>query len=619
MNNGILTIQKKIIFICIITIIMCIYTARLFSIQVIDNYIYSRQADEISRREQILLTRRGEIFDRNFDQPLATNIDVFAVSLDLAAVPSDALQNLIRRLAQVLNTDTEYLWSRISPEKNGAQSIREIWSRATYRQIADIAERIIYFPGISWESRPARYYPNGALMTHVLGYTGKISPEELQILYNQGYSSALEIGKTGIERQYDGILRGRNGLNYGRVDASGTRVGELEDIPPVLGNSLVLTIDRHIQLLAEKALGERTGGVVILKPSTGEIIALASYPDYDPNIFTSDGGTQKIVSIQNDPRSPLINRTIQSTASPASTFKVLMSVAALDALPFDPLKTVYCAGSIFVVDRWFHCHDKNGHGHVNLYQALAESCNIYFYTLGKDHLEIENIVDNSLKFGMGTVSGIDLPGEVPGFVPSPEWKEKTYGEQWYTGDTINFSIGQGYLTITPLQLANVTAAVVNDGIIYQPHILKEVRNQTSLKLINEIEPRILRDLDIDNRVFEEVRKAMRMVITSGTPRDVITDNPQQIIGKTGTAEAQGDDLHSWFTAYLGSDEDNHDDGHVITVWVDSSNEWEWWAPKAANIIMHGITHGLTFEETVQDLQPLWYLPPGILAENRDTL
>lgn len=609
--------RKQVVFIVITLLVMAIYIGRLFSIQIIDNYVYSHQADEISRRKQIILTRRGEIFDRNFDQPLATNVDVFTIMLDLSQVPADGLQLLITKLSRIIDVDEQYLWNKIPATKKRDLRSYKIWNGVTYRQIAIIAERMDEFPGISWESSPVRYYPQGNLLAHVLGYTGEISSEELQILYNQGYASAREIGKTGIEKYYDNILRGDDGIRYGRFDARGRRIQEIEDIPPQLGNSLVLTIDRHIQLLTEKALGERTGGAVVLEPSTGKILAMASYPNYNPNIFSLDSTEQKIAAVQNDPRSPLLNRAIQSADSPASTFKILMSVAALQEKEFNPLDTIHCSGSTLIGNRVFHCHQLSGHGSVNLYQALAQSCNIYFYSIGKEYLGINGILDTALKFGLGEINRVDLPGEVRGLLPSPEWKKKTYNEPWVLGDTVNLSIGQGFLTVTPLQLANITAGTVNNGIIYQPYILSEVRDQTSLRLISKTEPRILIDTGIAPEVFEVVREAMRFTITNGTPREVITSNATEIIGKTGTAETNKKNLHSWFTAYVPANEGSQDEGYVIVVWVDASNEWEWWAPKAANLIIHGITHKLTFENTVRDLQPLWYLSLNDLATNQE--
>ena len=362
-----------------------------------------------------------------------------------------------------------------------------------------------------------------------------------------------------------------------------------------MGTSLVLTIDRHIQRLTEKALGERTGGVVILDPANGEIIAMASYPAYDPNVFSTNSGGQEIADIHNDPRSPLLNRTIQAAGSPASTFKILMSTAMLQEEVFDPLKTIYCSGSIPVANRVFHCHVRSGHGSVNMYTAIAESCNVYFYTIGKDYLGIDGILDFSLQFGLGDITGIDLPEEVRGLLPSPEWKERTYNDPWVIGDTVNLSIGQGFLTVTPLQLANITAGIVNDGIIYQPHLLKETRDQTSLELITKTQPRVLRDIGIEPSVFEKIKRAMRLVVTEGTARWALTSDAVEIAGKTGTAEGSPQaEPHSWFTAYMPGN--SQEQKYVITIWVDGSNEWEWWAPKAANIIIHGIAKNLTFEE-----------------------
>lgn len=606
-NSGI--DQKKLIIISSLMLaVFGLYIVRLFSLQIVDNYIYKAQADEVSRRRQIIPTRRGEVYDRNFDQPLVTNIDTFAILLDLSEVPGDGLQELIGRLANALNTDETLLWSKIPSSRNDNFTRYEIWSGASFHQISGIAERIDQYPGISWESRPTRYYTQRDLMAHVLGFTGEITSEELQILYNQGYAGAREIGKTGVEKQYDDLLRGEEGIRYGRVDARGRQVQDLEDVPPELGNSLVLTLDRHIQRLVEDAIGPRIGGAVVMNPANGEILAMHSYPDYDPNIFYSAGADSDIQRLNSDPRAPLINRTIQAAGSPASTFKTLMSVAMLQEQAFDPQEEIYCPGYVVVGDRTFHCHDLDGHGYVNMYEALAESCNVYYYTIGKDHLEVEGILDYSLRFGLGDYSGIDLPNEVRGLLPTPEWKELNFNSPWVGGDTVNLSIGQGYLTVTPLQMANLTAAIVNDGLVYQPHVLKEVRDQSSLELIDTFEPRILRDIGVDPGVFQEVRKGMEMVVTDGTARWVITSDSTQIAGKTGTAQTGFEEKkHSWFISYAPADAEESEQQYVVVVWIDAANEWDWWGPKAANIIIHGIMNNMNFEDTVRDLQPLWYL------------
>jgi penicillin-binding protein 2 len=614
-SSNALSRDKAVVFGVLILSVMIIYIVRLFSMQIVDNYIYREQADEVSRRSEIITTRRGEIFDRNFDQPLVTNIDTFAILLNLSQVPADGLQSLIERLADYLGTDSAYLWSRIPAQRNSGFAAYEIWSGAGYHQIARIAENIDLFPGVSWESRATRYYPQGALLAHVLGYTGEITAEELQILYNQGYAGARFIGKSGIEKQYDDILRGKDGIRFGRVDARGRRIYDLEDIPPQLGQSVVLTIDRHIQDLVEKALGPRTGAALVLDPATGEIIAMASYPDYDPNIFYNSESGDRIESLYNDPRSPLLNRTIQAASGPASTFKTLMTAALLQEEAFDPHEEIYCSGYITVGDRIFRCHDLSGHGPVDMYDALAESCNVYFYTIGKDYLGVQAIVDYSLKFGLGDYTGVDIPGEVRGLLPDPEWKERTFGIPWVGGDTVNMSIGQGFLTVTPIQMANLVAAIVNDGVVYQPHILKEIRNQASLELISQFEPRVLRDLSMSPEVFAEVRRALRGVITDGTAEVVITTRDVDVAGKTGTGQSgQEDYKHSWFISYAPYDPAPGEKQYVVVVWVDATNEWEWWAPKASNIILHGIVNNMSFEEAVLDLQPLWYFSRTQLRE-----
>jgi penicillin-binding protein 2 len=346
---------------------------------------------------------------------------------------------------------------------------------------------------------------------------------------------------------------------------------------------------------------------VVLKPSSGEILAMVSYPFYDANLFYTERSAEEFTDLSLDPTFPFINRTIQSSYPPASTFKVIMSTALVEEEAFPITRTVTCTGEIFYGDRIFRCHSKVGHGPLALFGGLAESCDVYFYTAG-DELGIERIVYYSREFGLGAPAGIDLPGESPGFLPTPEWKQRTQAMIWLGGDTLNISIGQGYLLVTPLQLANVIAMIVNEGRVYRPHVLKEVRDPQSGDLIQEIEPEILRISPIRKDTFRTVQQAMRMVITEGTAEVVLTTEAVAVAGKTGTGEAGFEDRwHSWFAAYAPYTTEDPEERVVVVVMVEAENEWEWWAPKAANVIFQGIFANQTYEEAVEILKPWWYI------------
>ena len=244
-----------------------------------------------------------------------------------------------------------------------------------------------------------------------------------------------------------------------------------------MGNNLILTIDSDVQKLAEEALGKRVGAVVVLKPATGEILGMVSYPYFDSNIFSADDSSIEYNKLRNDEYKPLINRAVQYSYPPASTFKIIMSAAMLQEKAFPSAKKIECKGYMQYGGRTFHCHvHEPGHGWLDMQNAMAQSCDVYYWTVGRDYLGIEKIASYAREFGFGKSAQIDLPSQVVGRVPTAEWKFKTYNERWMGGDTMSCSIGQGYMEATPLQLADMIAMVANGGVIYKPHLLKEVRD-----------------------------------------------------------------------------------------------------------------------------------------------
>ncbi len=604
----------------IILLIVIVYIYKLFNLQIVDNLIYERKAREVSQRSKIIPAQRGRIFDRWQDVPLAMNVDSFAINYTSADGDPEDFEEMVSRLSQILQIGEDDLRERFPGNRVSSFIPVEIADGVSFEKIIQISENIQNFKGISWSSKPNRYYNFTGSISHVLGYVGNITNEELQILYNQGYSSGAVLGKNGIEKQYDHILRGENGRIFNTVDARGRRMSAEGSIqPPKNGYDLVLTIDRHIQELAEKALGPRKGSVVVLKPSTGEIMALVSYPGFNPNLFNMPG-PQNFGTLSMNPDFPFLNRAIQSSYAPASTFKVLLTAALLQEGVVDPNEMVNCTGSMELGNRTFYCHKKTGHGKLNLQEALAESCNIYFGTMGVEALGIEKIAEYAKAFGFGTNTNIDLQGEVPGNVPTPAWKMQTYNSHWTGGDTLNASIGQGFVSVTPLQLANMIAGIVNDGEIYKPHVLKAVINPTNGTTVEKITPEVLRTINMDKDKLATLREYLRSVITEGTANVVILNDQVQVAGKTGTGEVGSDEhWHSWFASYGPWSEENTEEKYVVVTMVEASNDWEWWAPKAADIIYEGIFGNMTFEEVVKDMKSrrVWYAWDIPLEEEED--
>ncbi len=606
-NYGVIKKSRIISFGFFVIIVSALYVIQLFNLQVVDELFYKNRAKAISMRTFPLPAQRGKIFDRNENVPLVSNRDSFAVNVTLGLLSESQRESVFEKLAKSLDISKESIYEIINKHRSQFYQAIEIKSGVSFSEIVKIAEHSDKYPGVTWNSKPMRNYNELDSMSHILGYVGNITVEELQVLYNEGYHQNSVIGKMGIEKQYDSLLRGKDGIAYSTVDVKGRQVGDLENRIeiPKNGKDLVLTVDRKIQKLSEKALGSRMGSVIVMQPSTGDILAMVSYPWYDPNIFYTNNAEEQFNRLSIDKNNPFLNRAIQSAHPPGSTFKIVMTTASLAENAFNPEATIDCKGSFRLGDRVFSCHVLQGHGPLNLKDALAESCNVYFYTLGIRHLGIEAIVEYSNMFGFGAISGVDIPGEISGLVPTPEWKQKQFGTSWVGGDTVNLSIGQGNLLLTPIQMANMIAMTVNKGTIYKPHFLKKVKDPVSGKIEMNVEPEIAKTAPIERDVFDEVQANMRGVITDGTAKPVITTKVVDIAGKTGTAEVGYEDRwHAWFAAsgpYGAAPEEQL----VVVTMVEASNEWEWWAIRAANIIFQGIFANQTYDEAIEALRWGW--------------
>ncbi len=582
----------------------------LFTMQIVRGGEFKQRAKEVSSREAVIPAQRGEVFDRNADIPLVFNVDSFAVDLSPAEVPAGELAPLLERLAAVLSLPREEVERRV-PEKTwkSYQPI-EVRGGVPLATVSYLAEHIERFPGVSWRDKPVRNYLESGSLAHVIGYVGDITREELQVLYNRGYDVASVLGKSGIERQYDEVLRGRDGKRYRRVDVQERRraAEDEEVVTPTPGLDVVLTIDRRIQKIAEQALGNRRGSVVVLRPATGEVLALVSYPSFDPNRFFDTDGGAYFTGLVADPLFPFLNRAIQSVYPPASTFKMVETAAVVEEHSFPLTQTVRCTGKIDYGDRTFNCWEKTGHGSLDLMGGLAQSCDVYFWTIAReeDGLGIERIVSYAREFGLGSATGIDLPEERVGLLPTPEWKERTRHQKWVGGDTLNIAIGQGDLTVSPLQMADMVALIANGGTIFKPHLLKETRDPVSGAVIERVQPEVLHTSRVSPETWKVVQEAMRGVITKGTAAVVVNTPAVEAAGKTGTSEVNIEgQWHSWFAAYAPYQTDRPEERVVVVTMVEASENWEWWAPKAANLILHAIFTGQSFEETIATLRP-WY-------------
>ncbi|HUW70781.1 MAG TPA: penicillin-binding protein 2 [bacterium] len=586
-------------------LIVGIYTVYLFNLQVIRGSEYQKKAVSIARQVERIPSQRGEIYDRNYNLPLVLNIDSFALVVTPAEIPANMRDTVFSKLASVLDVPLDEVQKKIPPSYYRLFQPVELSSSVGQDVIVRIAEKIDEYPGVSWYSRPKRNYLESGSFSHLIGFVGDISRDELKVYYNKGYQAGDIIGKAGVERQYDSLLRGKDGRQFKTVDVHGRNVasGSRDVEPPQMGRNIVLTIDRPTQILAEKALGDRIGSMVVLKPATGEILAMASWPSFNANDIIDNGGNNEYARLLADPRTPLIERAIQSSYPPASTFKTIMSTAIIEEKAIPLQEKVLCSGEISYGDRVFRCWiHKPGHGWLNLEGALAQSCDVYFWEVAKDRLGIERMVTYSREFGFGQATGIDLPGEVAGFVPTPQWKERQFHEKWLGGDTLNMAIGQGYLLVTPLQLADMMAMVVNEGVIYRPHVLKEVRDPRDGSIVMKKTPEVLVASSISKDTFKTVKEYLRGVIVNGTAHYPVSTKVVNVAGKTGTAEVGlADRWHSWFVGYGPVDATNPEDIIIVVAMIEATNPWEWWAPYATNIVFQGYFAGQTYEEAAAKL------------------
>ena len=542
--------RRIYIFAAVPIIFFLIILSVLFSLQIVRGPDYELRAKTNREQFSILPAIRGVIYDRSGKSILAYNRRSFAVTIVPQNLPKDEAEkeHLIEVLALLLELSKEDILNGIKKKNYSKFGSYMIKTDVPFQDIVFLAEHNRDFPGVYWKSLPIRVYPYGDLLSHVLGYVGLIDEMELFQHADKGYNIESIVGKCGIEKVYDTRLRGKDGYIRRIVDAKNQLTAEIIDrgAEPAPGNNVVLTIDKDIQRIAESVLGERTGAVVISKPKTGEVLAMVSYPRFDPNLFVSKDNTEYFKALTLDNRKPFLNRVIQAQYPAGSIFKLVVALAILDSGKVPPEKVYTCGGGYQLGNRFFSCW--TNHGKADLYKAITQSCDSYFYqtslVLGPDLIS-----QYAKRLGLGRKMGIDLMGEMEGIVPSPDWKRESVKDIWYDGDTLNLAIGQGYLLVTPLQLDFVTNLIVNDGILMEPFIVKEIISAKSGKITYNREPRVLIDSKIDRRHFEFMKQAMRGVVTHGTARWGGAVLSTELAGKTSSAEISGPETHSWFTAY----------------------------------------------------------------------
>ncbi len=553
-SAGLADIQGRVLLIKIVVLLIVgLLVVRLWQLQVRDGAYYRSLAQDNRTRSVLLHPVRGLIYDRN-GIPLANNIPSFNLYVQLSDVPDrDAL---IGKLTELLPLDANELNNTIQAQGGGAPVLLE--RSVSLKEAAIVESHRLDLPGVVIRPEFQRNNPQGAYAAHVLGYVGVASEAQLAREAFQGLPSGSVIGEYGVEQIYERALQGRVGRKLIEVDALGHEKRMISVDKPHVGNDVHLTIDFRLQKLAEDLLGEEAGAIVALVPQTGELLALASRPSFDPNALSRGLRSGEWNAILQDARHPLTNRAIQGQYPPGSTFKIIMAAAALATHTVDVTETLHCGGRFRLGNRTFRDWKKYGHGNVDLHHALADSCDVYFYRVGH-RMGIETIAAYAKQFGLGARTGIDLPAEGTGLVPSREWKRRARGKPWYPGETLSVSIGQGAVTVTPLQMANVIAMIGNKGIPVHPHVVRGVREREG-EWIETWTPRPAPALALPPRQLEAIQAALAAVVTEGTARQA-RSSMVRIAGKTGTAQVvslrpeseeetpkQFRD-HAWFVAY----------------------------------------------------------------------
>ncbi|GER93407.1 penicillin-binding protein 2 [hot springs metagenome] len=526
--------------------ILLILCFRLWQLQILDSDKYKRLSED--NRLRILKTPapRGIIYDRN-GTPLVKNIPFFSVS-----ITTDNFKGIdIDSLSAILGLSKKEVEEKLYRKDNSPFVPVKLKQGLTFEEIARIEARRSDFPGLFVETDVGREYLFGKVGAHIIGYLGKITSSQLNNPELRHFPPDALIGQWGVEALFDSQLRGIPGERIIEVDALGRELRKIQERPPVKGTDINLSIDINIQKAVEDAFGDKAGALVAIKPDSGEILALESLPSFDPNVFSMGITANAWKSLMEDKKKPMLNRAIQSQYPPGSTFKIITAIAALEEGVINLDAKVNCTGGINY-GRWtFGCWKKGGHGLVDFHRAIVESCDVYFYELGK-RLGIDRIYKYATAFGLGKETGIDLMPvkEKRGLIPNTEWKKQKKHLPWYLGDTFISSIGQGFITATPMQMALMTATFANGGKIYKPSLIK---NNQSLQGI----------IPLRQETIKIIKEALSGVVnepngTAQGAKSFLT----VVAGKTGTAQVVGKKKglsgerftdHAWFVAFAPVD------------------------------------------------------------------
>ncbi len=549
-------------FLVFLAVAFLLIFVRLWSLQVIKGAEYRRMSENNRIRILEAPADRGMLLDRK-GRVLAHNRPSFQALL----VPEDLSGNpeVLDRVKDLLKLGADDIQQKLKSAKGRTpfKPLR-IKTDIDWQELALLEANRVYLPGLLVDVRSTRAYNYGDLASHLIGYIGEIDENELKQPKSPAYRMGSAIGKYGIEYQWEDVLRGTDGGRQIEVDAMGREIKPLRSVEPSPGNSLFLTVDLDVQRAAEAAFKDKNGVCIAMDPKTGRILAMVSKPSFDPALFAGNVSPEDWKSLMENPFHPLQNKGIQGQYPPGSVFKIITAIAGLESKIITPKTQITCTGAFPYGNRDFRCYKESGHGTIDLHQAIVQSCDVYFYQLGLK-IGVDRIARYAGEFGLGKKTGIPLPHERPGIVPSSSWKQKRLGAPWYSGETLSLAVGQGYITTTPLQLVTMMSAVANGGILHLPQVVEKVTDIRGT-LLTEYPPTETGRTTISEETLLFIREALRGAVNEphGTGGAAIIKGVD-VSGKTGTAQVvrmaqdfkRGDmdrmplkfRDHAWFVAF----------------------------------------------------------------------
>lgn len=546
----------------VVFFLFSIIIVRVGYLQIIEGYAYAERSDQNRTQRKVTKAARGLIYTSD-GTIITQNMPDFSLEIKVKDIPRsdkdiyDATVTQIQEITGLSDTEFDEIFTTSYETGMPVTAVERI----PYETALELLIKVQQVPGIDIRTDYQREYTGGEAYSHIIGYTGKLTAEEYALVRDNGYLLNDSIGKTGVELSYEEELRGEDGISEIEIDYRGREKGVISSSDALSGMNMHLAIDSRLQSLLYEKIGDVVdsnnlpgAAAVAIDPRDGSVRALVSYPSYDNNDFIGGISTEKYREIAEDDRNPLFHRAISGTYPSGSTFKPIVAAAGLEEGVITPYTTVNSTGGLQIDIYNYPDWKAGGHGITNVNKAIAESVNTFFYLLGGGDNEtttglgVERIVEYGKKFGLTEQTGIDLPNEASGFLPSKEWKEEFKDEPWYIGDTYILSIGQGDILVTPLQVAHFTATIANGGTIYTPHVVQYFTDQNG-EVIETVQPDIQNEQVVSEETIQTVRSSMRETVLTGSARSLLT-LPVTAAGKTGTAQYGAEDkTHSWFTAF----------------------------------------------------------------------